>query len=179
MRRLVLCSWLLAAVGCTALAGGGAEGGGSGLSSGPGLAASQVMPDLVMRPMSGRGEIRLRALKGKVVLLDVWASWCPPCREELPLLDDLARRLRGHGVEVIAVSVDEDRAAAEDMVRLRPRWHLTMAHEPAVADRLKPPTMPSTYLIDARGRLDTVNAGFEPDHIPRIEARLRELAARR
>jgi thiol-disulfide isomerase/thioredoxin len=114
-----------------------------------------------------------------VVLLDVWASWCPPCREELPLLDDLSRRMRGQGVEIIAVSVDEDRAAANELISMRPRWHLTMVHDPSVAERLNPPTMPSSYLIDARGRLQQVNAGYEPGDIERIEARLRSLAARR
>jgi thiol-disulfide isomerase/thioredoxin len=161
---------LTAALGCATL---GASGGG------PGPAPDQPMPDLTFRPMQGRGSIRLASLKGKVVLLDLWASWCPPCREELPLLDDLAQRLRGEGVEIIAVSVDEDRAAADEFLRRRPRWHLTLVHDPAVAEALNPPTMPSSYLIDARGRLQEVNAGFESGDIHRIEARLRALASRR
>jgi thiol-disulfide isomerase/thioredoxin len=173
MARLGL-ALLLFTVGCGSL---GVAGGGGG--GGPGPATDQPMPALVLRSMNGRGEIRLAALKGKVVLLDLWASWCPPCREELPLLDELAQRLRGQDIEIIAVSVDEDRAAADELVRTRPRWHLTMAHDPAVADLLKPPTMPSSYLIDARGRLHEVNAGFERGDIQRIEARLRALASRR
>jgi thiol-disulfide isomerase/thioredoxin len=169
MRSLLLLSLTLA-LGCGSL---GAAGGGAT------PATDQPMPDLTLRPMSGRGTIRLASLKGKVVLLDLWASWCAPCREELPLLDDLSRRLKGEGVEIIAVSVDEDRAAADELVRLRPRWHLTMAHDPAAAERLNPPAMPSSYIIDARGRLQQVNAGFEPGDIARIEARLRALASRR
>jgi thiol-disulfide isomerase/thioredoxin len=168
MRPLLLLS--LFVLGCGSL---GASGGGSA------PIADQPMPDLSFKPMHGRGEIRLASLRGKVVLLDLWASWCAPCREELPLLDDLSRRLRGEGVEIIAVSVDEDRAAADELVRLRPRWHLTMAHDPAVAERLSPPAMPSSYLIDARGRLQEVKAGFEPGDIQRLEARLRALASRR
>jgi thiol-disulfide isomerase/thioredoxin len=168
MRPLLLLP--LAALGCAAL---GASGGGSA------PATDQPMPDLSFTPMQGRGQIRLASLKGKVVLLDLWASWCAPCREELPLLDDMARRLRGEAVEIIAVSVDEDRAAADELVRLRPRWHLTLAHDPAVAERLNPPAMPSSYVIDARGRLQQVNAGFEPGDIQRLEARLRALASRR
>jgi thiol-disulfide isomerase/thioredoxin len=170
MRSLLL--GLLLSLGCGSL---GAAGGGSG--SGP--VADQPMPDLTLKPMHGRAPIRLASLKGKVVLLDLWASWCPPCREELPLLDDLAHRLRGQGVEIIAVSLDEDRAAADELVRLRPRWHLTMVHDPSVGERLNPPTMPSSYLIDARGRLQQVNAGYQPGDIERIEARLRALASRR
>lgn len=170
--------------GTSALAGGlgGAPARGREVGGTLGLRPGnrRVMPDLVMKAMRGKGSVKLRALRGKVVLLDVWASWCAPCRQELPMLDDLARRLRGEGVEVVAVSVDEDRAAAEEMARsLRSRWTLTLAYDPAVADALKPPNMPSSYLIDARGRLDAINAGFEPEHLPQIEARLRQLAARR
>jgi thiol-disulfide isomerase/thioredoxin len=168
MRRLSLL--MLLALGCASM---GASGGGGGAQT------SQPMPDLTLKPMHGRGSIRLASLKGKVVLLDLWASWCAPCREELPLLDDLAHRLRGEGVEIIAVSVDEDRAAADELVSLRPRWHLTMVHDPSVAELLNPPTMPSSYLIDARGRLHQVNAGFQPGDIRRIEADLRALASQR
>jgi len=157
-------------LGCASL---GAGGGGTG------PVPDQPMPELTLRPMRGSAPIRLASLKVKVVLLDLWASWCPPCREELPLLDDLAQRLRGEGIEIIAVSVDEDRAAADEFLRRRARWHLTLVHDPTVAEALNPPTMPSSYLIDARGRLHEVNAGFESGDIGRIEARLRALASRR
>jgi thiol-disulfide isomerase/thioredoxin len=167
MKKLLLLSTIT--LGCANL---GATGGGAG------PAPDQPMPELTLRPLRG-SPIRLASLKGKVVLLDLWASWCPPCREELPLLDDLAQRLRGEGVEIIAVSVDEDRAAADEFLRLRPRWHLTLVHDPSVAEALNPPTMPSSYVIDTRGRLHEVNAGFESGDIHRIEARLRALASRR
>jgi thiol-disulfide isomerase/thioredoxin len=172
MKRAWLLLWLLS--GCAALTAAPGEGAGH-------AAVDRPMPDLVLRRFGGRGEIRLASLRGKVVLLDVWASWCPPCREELPLLDDLARRMRDSDVEIIAVSIDEDRAAAEALVRKRPRWHLTLAHDPsgAVADRLSPPAMPSSYVIDATGRLHQINAGFERGDIARLESTLRELAAHR
>jgi len=169
MKKLLLV--LTLSLGCATL------GGGSGGGGGP--APDQPMPDLTVRTIHGKGSIRLASLKGKVVLLDLWASWCPPCREELPLLDDLAQRLRGEEIEIIAVSVDEDRAAADEFLRRRPRWHLTLVHDPTVAEALNPPTMPSSYVIDARGRLHEVNAGFESGDIGRIEARLRALASRR
>jgi thiol-disulfide isomerase/thioredoxin len=168
MRLAVLT--LTAALGCATLGGGG---------SGRTPETDQPMPELTLRRMHGRGEIHLASLKGKVVLLDLWASWCAPCREELPLLDDLAQRLRGQDIEIIAVSVDEDPAAADELVRLRSRWHLTLAHDPRAADVLNPPAMPSSYVIDARGRLHEINAGFERGDIQRIERRLRELASRR
>jgi cytochrome c biogenesis protein CcmG, thiol:disulfide interchange protein DsbE len=176
MRLFALCL-LLASPGCASLGAASAPGDGDGPA--PGL--DRPMPELSLRPLQGRAPIRLGALRGKVVLVDLWASWCAPCREELPLLDDLARRLRGQGLDVaiIAVSVDEDRAAAEELVRGRARWHLTMAHDPDAAEVLKPAAMPSSYLIDARGRLQEINAGFRPGDIERLEARMRALAGRR
>ena len=63
----------------------------------------------------------LSCYRGKVVLLDVWASWCGPCKQELPMLDDMARRLRGDGVEVLAVSVDQERANVVEVPAARGR----------------------------------------------------------
>lgn len=188
MRGSLLVAGTALLLGCATLGEGGGGNGGAGASGG-GRATSggdavldHLMPDLVLEPLNGRREIRLAALRGKVVLLDVWASWCAPCRQEMPLLDDLARRLLRDGVngEVVAVSIDEDRASAERFLRARRKWTLTLAHDPrgTVADRLKPPAMPSTYLIDGEGRLREINAGFEPGDITRLEARLRALAAR-
>jgi cytochrome c biogenesis protein CcmG/thiol:disulfide interchange protein DsbE len=172
MRALALLIALAGyAAGCASLGAAGA----------PAPAADQPLPELALRPWSGRGEIRLgpSGSKGKVVLLDLWASWCQPCREELPLLDELAHRLRDPGIQIVAVSVDEDRAAAEEIVRQRPHWHLTLAHAPELADRLQPPAMPSSYLIDARGRVQEIGVGFHPGDIERLEAKLRALARAR
>jgi thiol-disulfide isomerase/thioredoxin len=136
------------------------------------------MPDLQLSRLDGRGDIRLGALKGKVVLLDIWASWCAPCKEEMPMLDEIAARLHRRGVEIIAVSVDEDRASAEAFVGTRPRWTLTLAHDPRqrIPDLLQPPKMPTSYLIDGAGVVRAINAGFDRADAARIEARLRELA---
>jgi thiol-disulfide isomerase/thioredoxin len=139
------------------------------------------MPDLQLTRLDGRGDIRLASLKGKVVLLDIWASWCAPCKEEMPMLDEMAGRLRRRGVEIIAVSVDEDRASAEAFVGSRPRWSLTLAHDPQgrIPDLLQPPKMPTSYVIDGAGVVRAINAGFERSDAARIEAHLRELAQAR
>ena len=137
------------------------------------------MPDVAVEEFWNRKELRLSALRGKVVLLDIWASWCVPCKDEMPTLDEMARRFQGKGVEIIAVSIDEDRAAAEQFLKKRKRWSLTLAHDPtgAVPDRLQPPKMPTSYVIDRAGILRHVNAGFEPADAARIEAQLAQLAA--
>jgi cytochrome c biogenesis protein CcmG, thiol:disulfide interchange protein DsbE len=164
---------LLAAAGCASI-------GGVGPAEAPAQGVDQPIPDLSFDEFWKRQEIRLSSRKGKVVLLDIWASWCVPCKDELPVLDELARRLRGDGVEIIAVSIDEDRNAAEQFLKSRKRWALTLAHDPAgaVPDRLQPPKMPTSYLIDRQGVLRRVNAGYQPGDEARLEAELRALAGR-
>lgn len=161
---------------CATGGGGTADWGAAGESRGVG----QPLPELTLKKWSG-GVLRTRDLRGKVVLLDLWASWCEPCKEEMPLLDDMAVRLRGRGVEIVAVSIDEDRAAAEEFLRARrARWTLTLAHDPAgeVPERLQPPKMPTSYIVDARGVVRFVNAGFRRGDAATLEAKLLELAGR-
>jgi cytochrome c biogenesis protein CcmG, thiol:disulfide interchange protein DsbE len=163
--------------GCASMTGG--DGATAGGSAGAMAGVGEAMPDLSMDAFWERKEVRLSAHRGKVVLLDIWASWCVPCKDELPVLDDLAQRLRGQGVVIIAVSIDEDRGAAEQFLKRRPRWSLTLAHDPSgtIPDRLQPPKMPTSYLIDRQGILRHVNAGFDRGDGPRLEAQLRALAS--
>jgi cytochrome c biogenesis protein CcmG/thiol:disulfide interchange protein DsbE len=144
-----------------------------------GSMVGQAMPDLKLSPLRGGNEFRLSGLKGKVVLLDLWASWCAPCKEELPLLDDMADRLRAKGVEIVGISVDDNRDDAEQFLRSRPSWSLKLAHDPdgKVPRRLQAAKMPSSYVIDRKGIIRQVNAGFERADAKKIEARLVELAA--
>src|SRR5262245_15647860 len=73
--------------------------------------------DLDLKPLGPRKSVRLVEFRGKALLLNVWASWCPPCKQELPKLDDAVERLRPKGVEIVAVSVDESAQDAEDFLR--------------------------------------------------------------
>jgi thiol-disulfide isomerase/thioredoxin len=157
------------------LAGCATAGGGGG-SDGPGVGAPA--PDLKLTGFYDKKPIRLSDYRGKVVLLDIWASWCAPCKEEMPQLDALASRLRGKGVEILAVSIDEDRPAAESFLKTRRKWALTLAHDPAgtVPERLQPPKMPTSYIIDSSGIVRHVNAGFQAGDADRLEAQLLELA---
>jgi thiol-disulfide isomerase/thioredoxin len=149
----------------------------TGATRAPGQAVGAPLPPLVVQRFSG-GELDLAATGGKVLLIDLWASWCTPCKEEMPLLDEMAARLRDRGVEIIAVSVDEERASAEAFLATRPRWTLTLAHDPRgrVPELLQPPKMPTSYIVDAAGVVRHINAGFEASDAAKIEARLVELA---
>jgi thiol-disulfide isomerase/thioredoxin len=139
----------------------------------------QPAPESEFTVLRGNGTLQLSSLRGKVVLLDFWASWCAPCQEELPLLDDMAVRLKDKGIEVIGLSIDESQADAEQFLTRKSAWSLTLGHDPEqkMADHFKPPKMPTSYVIDRGGVVRQVNAGFERADMKKIEAQLLELAA--
>jgi len=170
---------LLAAVlaGLSACGGTGQPAANSGSDSSSFV--GQLAPDTEFALLRGTGSISLSSLQGKVVLLDFWASWCAPCQEELPLLDDMAVRLKSKDIEIIGLSIDESRADAEQFLTRQSAWSLTLGHDPEqkTADQFKPPKMPTSYLIDRKGVIRQMNAGFERSDLKKIEAQLLELAA--
>jgi thiol-disulfide isomerase/thioredoxin len=139
----------------------------------------QLAPDTEFAVLRGKGTIRLSSLRGKVVLLDFWASWCAPCQEELPLLDDMAARLKSKDIEIVGLSIDESLADAEQFLARKSAWSLTLGHDPEqkTAGQFKPPKMPTSYVIDRKGVVRQMNAGFERSDLNKIEAQLLELAA--
>jgi thiol-disulfide isomerase/thioredoxin len=166
---------LVLTLGCaTAGSSGGARAAGEG-----GKQVGTPAPEITVQSLSGKA-LGLADYRGKVVLLDVWASWCGPCKQELPMLDDLAKRLRADGIEILAVSVDQERANLTKFLRVRPHWSLTIAHDPKgqIADTLAPDKMPTSYVIDRAGTIRYVNSGFEPGDAREIERRLLEVAKR-
>jgi cytochrome c biogenesis protein CcmG, thiol:disulfide interchange protein DsbE len=167
--------------GCGTGSGGGSRGpssstGGEGAGS---VTVGEPAPDIVVQRLNGQ-PLAVSSLRGKVVLLDVWASWCVPCKQELPMLDAIAGRWKGRGVEVVAVSVDQERENVDKFLASRSHWSLTVAHDAAgvIADRLRPNKMPTSYVIDRAGIVRSVNSGFVPADAAGIERRLGDLARR-
>jgi thiol-disulfide isomerase/thioredoxin len=174
--RKVTLALLLVLAGC-ATAGGDGGGGGSVSGGAGGGTIGAPLPAMKVDALSGK-KIDVASYKGHVLLLDVWASWCGPCKQELPMLDDIARRVKGQGIDILAVSVDQQRANVDKFLRGHGRWALTIAHDPdgLIAERLQPDKMPTSYVIDRAGIVRYVNAGFVPEDAPGIEKRLLEVA---
>ncbi len=103
-----------------------------------------------------------------------------PCKQELPELDDMAKRLHADGIEVLAVSVEPRARERHEVPQGAPHWSLTIAHDPKgrIADTLAPDKMPTSYVIDRDGTIRYVNSGFEPGDAREIERRLLEVAKR-
>ena len=173
-RFAVACALFLLSACATA---GGAGGGGGEAASGNQVGVP--VPEIKVDSLGGK-KIDVASFRGRVLLLDVWASWCGPCKQELPMLDAMARRLKAQGIDVLAVSVDQERANVDKFLKGHGKWALTIAHDPAgaIAERLQPDKMPTSYVIDRAGIVRYVNAGFVPDDAAVIERRLLEVAGR-
>ena len=132
-------------------------------------------PEIGLRDTDGR-LVRMGDLRGKVVVVDFWASWCAPCREELPVLERLYRRYKRHGLVVVGVNIDRDESNMNRFLRRTP-LSFPVVHDGAhrVADRYQPPRMPSSYVIDQRGVVRHVHAGFRASDAGRLEREIREL----
>jgi peroxiredoxin len=136
-------------------------------------------PELGERSLGGQ-PIRMADLRGKVVIVDFWASWCEPCREEMPVLERLHRRYRERGLVVVGVSVDRTERNARAFLR-RTRVSFPIIHDAShrIANRYSPPKMPSSYIIDRRGIIRHIHEGFQPSDAQRIEREVRALLQER
>lgn len=125
-----------------------------------GLKVGQAAADFTLPDLSGAAT-SLAQQRGKVVLVDFWASWCDPCLKELPELEKLHRELSEKGVVFLGVNLDREKKNAVDLVRrLQLTFKVLVDPEGKVAEIYDPPKMPSSYVIDKAGVLRHVNAGF-------------------
>ena len=110
-------------------------------------------PPLALRDLQDR-TLSLRDLRGKVVVVNFWASWCEPCRDEMPSLERLRAKLGDRRLEVVAVNYGESRARVEEFAR-RHGLTIPMLLDPdkSTADRWRARGLPMTFIVDARGRV--------------------------
>ncbi len=103
----------------------------------------------------------LSGFRGKAVVLDFWATWCPPCKKSIPFFNRLQQRYGADGLQVIAVSVDENPDDAREFLQKFPVDY-QVALDPAgdCPQKYQVKAMPSTYFIDRQGTIRTVHLGF-------------------
>jgi cytochrome c biogenesis protein CcmG/thiol:disulfide interchange protein DsbE len=120
---------------------------------------------------------RLSELRGKIVVLDFFASWCEPCKKELPALEKLHRELSPSGVVFLGINLDREQANAAEMVkRFGLSFKVLLDPEGKVAEAYDPPKMPSSYVIDKTGVLRFVNQGYDgAGDIARLRQQIGEL----
>lgn len=141
----------------------------------PGAAA----PAVSALPLGASGPaVHLAALRGKVVYVDFWASWCVPCRLSMPLLDALQRKHAARGFTVIGVNKDAALADAQRFLKRVPVGFLLVQDEKdEVAKAFDVKAMPSGYLIDRRGVVRRVHRGFTSETAAALEREVEQLLA--
>lgn len=118
-------------------------------------------PDFTLKSMSG-SNVRLSELKGDVILLNFWASWCGPCRTEMPLLNKLHNKYKGIGFTVLGVNVEESNTAAIDFLdENKVSFPILWDSKNEVSKQYSVSAMPTTVMIDRDGQVRYIHKGFQ------------------
>jgi thiol-disulfide isomerase/thioredoxin len=129
-------------------------------------------------PTAKGDTVALESLRGRVVYVDFWASWCGPCKRSFPWMNELTQRYGAQGFTVVAINVDKKREDAERFLAQTPA-QFTIVYDPAGAtpSSFGVKGMPSSYLIDAKGNVIAVEQGFRDEQKGTIEQRIKSLVA--
>ena len=156
---------MLLAVLLTALAGGASAE----------QLQGKTAPDFTLKARSGEN-IKLSELRGQVVMVNFWASWCGPCRKEMPKLDKLQDEYADYGFTILGVNLDEDRAKAEKLLAHVPvDFTILWDPESRVGELYNVDAMPSTVLIDRDGKLRHLHRGYKPGYVDKYEKQVKQL----
>lgn len=120
------------------------------------------------------GKVSLREHAGKVVYVDFWASWCGPCKQSFPFMNDLQKKYGAAGLRIIAINVDKSNEDAQKFLSKNPT-QVTLAFdaEGTVPTQYEVKGMPSSYLIGRDGKLIYVHKGFKAQDQAEIEGKIR------
>jgi thiol-disulfide isomerase/thioredoxin len=123
--------------------------------------------------------VALDKLRGKVVYVDFWASWCGPCRRSFPWMNEMQQKYGGKGFVIVGVNVDKKRADADKFLAQNPAiFSIAFDEAGTTPSAYAVKGMPSSYLIDAKGNVTYVERGFLDEHKAELERRIAALVAK-
>ncbi len=141
------------------------------------LAPGDVPPAIDMPDLNGK-KVDWASLKGKVVLVDFWASWCGPCKDEMPVLEALNEKFATQGLVIVGVSIDSSPKKMNKFLKGTPvSFRIVHDRKLVVANRYEPETMPTSYFIGRDGKVRYVHEGYEKGDAAGIEERVKALLA--
>ena len=136
------------------------------------LKVGDMFPDLKAFPLDGKLP---PSLKGRVVVVDFWASWCAPCKRTFPVMEDLHLRFKKQGLVILAINVDKSRVAMEEFLKEHPvTFEVVRDSKRELVSRLRLPSLPCTFVLDQEGRIQSMFTGFfssdtKKQHVKLIE----------
>jgi peroxiredoxin len=152
---------LFTALAATSLASSGLEG--------------QIAPDFALKSSSGEN-LRLSEYRGDVVMINFWATWCGPCRQEMPLLDELYTRYERVGFNLLGVNIDDDSRRAMQMIEeLGVNFPVLFDAQKEVSKLYDVEAMPVTVLVDREGNVRYVHHGYKPGYEDKYLDQVRSL----
>jgi peroxiredoxin len=123
---------------------------------------SGAAPDFTLKSHSGKN-VKLSELHGEVVLINFWASWCGPCRQEMPVLDELHNKHKALGFTVLGVNVEQDPHQARKLLKDMPvSFPVLFDDSSVVSKQYDVIAMPSTVLVDRNGNMRYLHKGYKP-----------------
>jgi thiol-disulfide isomerase/thioredoxin len=131
-------------------------------------------PDFELHSVDGAAFRLADETKGKkVVLINFWATWCPPCRLEMPQLEALYQRYRDSGLQILAVNVGEEEQTIRAFLATRPlSFPVLRDSDQSIAARYRIEAFPTTVLLDAEGKVIDVTEGLDPYLAYRVESQI-------
>jgi peroxiredoxin len=138
-------------------------------------AATDIAPGFSLPDEQG-AVVSLQDFDGQVVLINFWASWCGPCREEMPLLDELHKRYEPLGFTMLGVNVEEDSAAAQKFLQgTAVSFPILFDRENSVSKLYDVIAMPSSVLVGRDGTVRYIHHGYEPGNENDYQDQIRQL----
>jgi peroxiredoxin len=155
---------LFTAFAATSLASSGLEG--------------QMAPDFALKSSSGQN-LRLSEYRGDVVMINFWATWCGPCRQEMPELEAIYQKYQSLGFTILGINVDKDRAMAGKVLNSTPlSFPILFDSDNAVTELYQVDAMPTTVIVDRNGKVRFIHRGYKPgyedEYVKQIKTLIRE-----
>ncbi|TFG37071.1 MAG: TlpA family protein disulfide reductase [Candidatus Aminicenantes bacterium] len=148
-------------------------------AEGIGTEPGQTPPAFVLPDLEGN-DVSLSDFEGKVVVLDLWATWCPPCRKEIPFLVSLYEEYKDRGLAVVGVGLDQGGASViAPFVEANSVTYTILVGDQAISQQYKVSGIPMTLMIDRDGRVASKEVGFAPTMEAEMRARVEELLSRK
>jgi thiol-disulfide isomerase/thioredoxin len=140
----------------------------------------QIAPLFTLPSLQQNQPTTLKQFAGKVVYVDFWASWCAPCRTSFPLLNQLQKKLKAQGFEVVAINLDEEKANADKFLLDFPVDFTVLRDSKGEwADQFIVESMPTSFIIDKKGIVQHIHHGFSSDDVNGLEEKISDLLAKK